>query len=84
MNFDTLVDDLTELFLCSNVCYFKVKLLSGIGSVNKSEVLRNRIVEDDSSDSCIDNTFELFAVYNLLNTNLGERGYRLHLHRKLS
>ena len=40
------VDDLTELLLFNDLIYLKSKLVAGLCSVDKSEVLRKRSVED--------------------------------------
>ena len=51
--FDTAVNDLAELLGAALEGYFKVKELVGIASVNIAQILRNGLVEDKQTHSCV-------------------------------
>ena len=61
--FDTKVDNLTELLLAAGHINLQIKQLGRIASINKTEVLRNVLIEDKTSESSIDNTGMNFTVY---------------------
>ena len=51
---DAEVDDLTELLLLNDEFYLKLELIFGVASVNEAKVLRKRLVEDETTESSLD------------------------------
>ena len=74
MNLKALVDDLSELFLSYLEADFEIKLLFGVVSVNEAKILRNMLVEKNTSYSSVDYLcFGMISAYVLGNSNLDSR-----------
>ena len=71
MNLKALVDDLSKLFLSYLEADFEIKLLFGVVSVNKAKILRNMLVEKNTSYRSVDYLcFGMISAYILGNSNL--------------
>ena len=74
MNLKALVDNLSKLFLSYLESNLKIKLLFGVVSVNKAKILRNMLVEKNTSYSSVDYlSFGMISAYILGNSNLDSR-----------
>ena len=72
VNTDALVDDLAEIALLNeeiNLKFEHAVYIFGI-TLNKAEILRNRIVEDDLTESCRNKACILNAVDRLCHADL--------------
>ena len=68
-NSDTLINNFTKLFLTYNKVDFKIKFIFRIWSVNITDMLRNIIIEYNSTDSCTDKFWLFYSVNLLCNFN---------------
>ena len=74
MNLKALVDDLSKLFLSYLESDFEIKLLFGVVSVNEAKILRNMLVEKNTSYSSINYLcFGMISAYVLGNSYLDSR-----------
>ncbi len=72
VNTDTLVDDLTEVALLNKEVNLKLEhtvYILGI-TLNESEILRDRVVEDNLTECCRNKACVLNAIDRLFHTNL--------------
>ena len=74
MNLKALVDDFSKLFLSYLEADFEIKLLFGVVSVNKAKILRNMLVEKNTSYRSVDYLcFGMISAYVLGNSYLDSR-----------
>ena len=70
MDLDAALDDVGELLLSYEESDLEVKLLVGICSVNVSEILGDILVEDETSDSSVDDLGYLLVADILCDLDL--------------
>ena len=73
MCLDGTVDDLSELLFRSREIDFKLQEIFGLASVDKAEILRNRLVEDQPSERRVDDAGMGNPVDHSCDTHLDRR-----------
>ena len=59
---DALVDDLAQLLLADKEADLQIELMAGDGAVNKAQILRDRLVVDQTADGGVDDAVAHLAV----------------------
>lgn len=70
VNFNTFINNLLKTRFTNEEVNLKLESVFGDTSVDKAEILRNRIVKDNLTDCCVYNTGFDFSVNFKLTANL--------------